>query len=210
MKIIMATLTALASTLALAQDWTHRMTIDAFSDEKTWVASVDHQVGELQFTLFVNCGDDGSVNVGLAGTAIHPINGELLGSTTYYSIPVRFDDDEPGEEHFVEQDDVMFLAAAPVLLRYLPEKAEPIHKRVLHRFVKSLSDGRRLRMKFSQQHGTVVLDFPLAGSKPALLAIVQECGIAAAEGTKAFLDAQGEPYATLADMLMDTTWRSRR
>lgn len=44
MKVMMAMLTALASTLASALDWTPRMTKDAFSDEEVWVASVHHQV----------------------------------------------------------------------------------------------------------------------------------------------------------------------
>ena len=186
------------------------MTEDAFSDEKIWVASVHHQVGEHQFTLFANCRDDGSVNVGLTGTYINPVGGEWANSRKYHGIPIRFDDDEPFEEHFVEQDGVMFLAMSPLLLRLLPEDVESIQKRILHMFVKSLADGNRLRMKFAQHQGSVVLDFSLAGSKDALLATVQGCGVAAAEGTKAFVDAHGAPYATLADMLMDETWRSRR
>lgn len=210
MRAIVAILTATASALAAAQDWTHEMTVDSFSDEKIWVASVNREVGERQFILFVNCQDDGSVNVGLTGTYINPVGGEWVNSTKYYGIPVRFDDDEPFEEHFVEQGDVMFLAASPLIRRYLPEEIKSIQKRILHMFVKNLADGNRLRMKFPQRQESVVLDFPLSGSKDALLAIVQGCGVAAAEGTKAFLDARGAPYATLADMLMDETWRSRR
>lgn len=173
MKIIMAILTALASTLASAQDWTHRMTKDAFSDEEIWVASVHHQVEGQQFTLFVNCRDDGSVNVGLTGTDIDPAGGEQVNSRRYHRIPVRFDDDEPSEANFVEQGDVMFLAVAPVLLTYLPEKAESLQKRVPHLFVKKLADGSRLRMKLSQRNGTVVLDLPLTKSNDVLLAIAQ-------------------------------------
>ena len=209
MKVIMAILTALASTLASAQDWTHKMTKDAFSDEEIWAASVHHQVEGQQFTLFVNCRDDGPMNVGLTGTDIRLLDGEQAHSRTYYRIPVRFDDDEPSEEHFVDQGDVMFLAMAPLFLTYLPEKADSIQKRVVHRFVKILADRSRLRMKLSQPKGTVVLDFPLTGSSDALLAIVQGCSTVAAEGTEAFLDAQGTPYGTLADMLMDATWQSR-
>ena len=214
MKAILAILIALASAFASAQEWTHGMTEDAFSDEKVWVASVHHQVGEQQFTLFVNCRVDGSVNVGLTGTYINPVGGEWLHSRKYYGIPARFDDDEPIEEHFVEQDDVMFLAMSPLSFRLLseslPEDVDSIQKRILHMFVKRLADGSRLRMKFPQYKGPVVLDFPLDGSNDALLATVEGCGIAAAEETKAFVDAQGKPYATLADMLMDETWRSRR
>ena len=210
MKAIMAGLTALASALALAQDWTHEVTEDAFSDEKIWVASVHHQAEERPFALFVNCQADGSVNVGLTGTYLNPVGGEWANSRKYHGIPVRFDDDEPFEEHFVEQDDVMFLAMSPLIRKLLPEEVEPIQKRILHIFVKNLADGNRLRMKFPQHQGSVVLDFPLAGSKDALLATVQGCGVTAAEGTKAFRDAHGEPYATLADMLMDETWRSRQ
>ena len=144
MKVIMAILTALASTLASAQDWTHKMTKDAFSDEEIWVASVHHQVEGQQFTLFVNCRDDGSVNVGLTGTDIDPAGGEQVSLRRYHRIPVRFDDDESSEANFVEQGDVMFLAVAPVLLTYLPEKAESLQKRVPHLFVKKLADGSRL------------------------------------------------------------------
>ena len=211
MKVILAILTALASALALAQDWTHTMTEDALTDEKVWVASVHHQVGEQQFTVFVHCWADGSmnVNVGLTGTYINPVGGEWVNSRKYYGILVRFDDDEPIEEHFVDHNGVMILEMSPLLLRSLPEDVESIQQRILHMFVKDLADGNRLRMKFPQHNGAVVLDFPLTGAKDALLATVQGCGIAAAEGTKAFLDAHGAPYATLADMLMDETWRSR-
>ena len=210
MRSILAILTALASVLASAQDWTHEVRVDAFSDEKIWVASVHHQTGERQVALFVNCRADGSMNVGLTGTYVKPVGGERANSREYHGIPVRFDDDEPFEEHFVEQGDVMFLTMSPLILRLLPEEVEPIQKRILHMFVKNLADGNRLRMKFPQHQGSVVLDFPLAGSKDALLATVQGCGVTAAEGTKAFLDAHGAPYATLVDMLMDETWRSRR
>ena len=209
MKVIMAILTALASTLASAQDWTHKMTKDAFSDEEIWVASVHHQVEEEQFTLFVNCRDDGPVNVGLTGTDVDLAGGEQVNSRRYHRIPVRFDDNEPSEASFAEQGDVMFLALDPVFLRYLPEKAESLQKQVVHLFVKRLADGSRLRMKLSQRKETVVLDLPLTESKDALLATVQGCEAAAAEGGEAFLVAQGTPYGTLADMLMDATWQSR-
>lgn len=206
MRVIMAILTALASTVASAQDWTHRMTKDAFSDEEIWVASVHHQVEGQQFTLFVNCRDDDSVSVGLTGADIDPAGGEQVNSRRYHGIPVRFDDDEPGEGNFVEQGDALFLVVPLVVLRFLPEEADKIQKRVARLFVKKLADGSRLRMKLFQRNGTVVLDLPLTDSKDALLAIAHGCGATAPDG---FLNAQGTPYATLADVLMDATWRSR-
>ena len=121
---------------------------------------------------------DGSVNVGLTGTYINPVGGEWLHSRKYYGIPARFDDDEPIEEHFVEQDDVMFLAMSPLSFRLLseslPEDVDSIQKRILHMFVKRLADGSRLRMKFPQYKGPVVLDFPLDGSNDALLASARQ------------------------------------
>lgn len=210
MKAVVAGLPVLVSTLASAQDWTHRMTEDAFTDEKIWVASVHDRMGEQEFTLFVNCQQDGSVNAGITGTNMNPVGGEWAYSREHFRIPVRFDKQDPTEEHFVEQGRVLLLTMAPTLRRLLPEHEDSIEQRTVHIFVKRLADGTRLRVKFPQFGGHVVLDFPLSGAKDALLAVARGCNAPAAEGTKAFLDAQGEPYSMLADMLIDGTWHLRK
>jgi len=200
---------------ANAQTWTHKVSTDDFTDETVRIASVAYETGGQTYSLFVNCRDRDSLNVGLSGTYINPTGGEYDGSQRRFEVPVRFDSDDPSNEELTEQGDVMFLtsAAARLIAKYADDPAElleQVNRRMRHIFVKKLAERSRLRIKFPQHQGPVVLDFPLTGAKEALLEVARGCGIPAEEGTAAFVDAEGNPYGTLADMLMDETWSGRR
>lgn len=134
---------------------------------------------------------------------------------TLYTVPTRFDTEEPFDHEFVKQGETLFLgpgSAARLVATFLDDPDAEllvIHTRVLQSFVKRLSAHSRLRVKFPQYQRSVVLDFPLAGASEALIPLAQECGVPAAEGTALFLDADGAPYATLTQMLQDDTWLAR-
>ena len=199
---------------AIAQTWTHKVTSDDFTDETVRIASVDYETGGQTYSLFVNCRDSESLNVGLSGTYINPTGGEYEGSQNRFEVPVRFDSDEPSNEELTEQGNVMFLtsAAARLIAKYSDDPGgliEQVNRRMRQIFVKKLADRSRLRIKFPQHQGPVVLDFPLTGAKNALLEVARGCAIPTEGGTRAFVDAEGKPYHTLADMLMDETWSGR-
>ena len=194
--------------------WATTLTEDDFTDEKIWLASVNHETGGQTFTLFVNCRDSETVNIGLAGTYINPTGGEREGSLERYTIPVRFDDNEVSEEEFTEQDNMLFLSSAVArLIAKLADspnegQGDDASKGYKHIFVKKLADHSRLRIKFPQHKGDVVLDFTLVGAKDALLEAVNGCQVAASDAP-AFVDDDDNSYATLADLVLDDTWLQR-
>lgn len=88
----------LTSETANGQTWTHKVSTDDFTDETVRIASVDYETGGQTYSLFVNCLDGESLNVGLSGTYINPTGGEWDGSQKRFEVPVRFDSDEPSNE----------------------------------------------------------------------------------------------------------------
>ncbi|MDD9983802.1 MAG: hypothetical protein OXU81_21005 [Gammaproteobacteria bacterium] len=209
-KLVTLTLVLLTAFPASAQDWTSSSTKDAFTDEEVWIANVSYKAGQHEFSLFVNCRDKDSLNVGLTGSYINPTGRD---SRDNHTIATRFDSEEPKDRYFTQQGDVMFLDL-PTLLKGMiqetvPASYEPTVRRLEQLFVKELADRSRLRIKFPQHGGDVVLDFPLKGAKDALFEVVQGCGTVAGEGTMAFLDAEEKLYKAFVDMLLDDTWQTR-
>lgn len=207
---------AVAGTVS-AQAWSHAVQMDAFTDKEVHVASATIDAGGDQFLLFVNCQSGERLNIGLTGTRIDPIGGETRDGTMRYRMPLRWDTKEPLDEEFMEHRGVLFLDPwmGRVLRKFLPETTDEeireLDARSRQIFAKRLADHARLRIKFPQRQQPVVLDFPLAGAAEKLLALARGCGVSAApeKGADAFLDANGQPYDTLARMLEDDTWLSR-
>ena len=199
-----ATITGALTCLCLpvTAQWTHHVSEDDFTDERIWTSSVEYETGGHTYILFANCRDSESLSIGLTGTHMNPTGGRRANSVTRYHFPVRFDDGTPSEKEFTAQSNVLFLSVS-----MLPSARGFL----LHSFVKSFAEGSRVRMKFPEYGGDVILDFTMAGAKDALLELAKGCGIAGlAEGT-VYVDAEGKPYETLADMLEDETWlHSRR
>ena len=188
--------------------WSSEVRIDDFTDEVVAVANVDIQHGRNQWTLFVNCRDDESLNIGITGSYVNPVGGTRKGSQTIYDIPVRLDDGEVRELQFTEQGDTLFLVCPPVICDLLLEMGDlegrnDVETRNSHIFLRGLSTHNRLRVKFPQYKGNVTLAFPLEGALHTLVHIARECGITSPGDTAAFVDAAGTPYETLADMLAD-------
>lgn len=154
--------------------------------------------------------------MGFNGEYINPTGGERAGSRKVFEIPTRFDTEPSMDQSFAEQNDIMFLTApsvARLVAKYSdnPEEASSVIERKFRQiFVRNLAYRDRLRIKFPQHPSPVVLDFPLQGARDALLEVVKGCsGVPVGEGTKAFLDEEGNQYATLEDFLMDETWLDR-
>ena len=156
----------------------------------------------------MNCRDKDSLDVGLTGTYINPTGGD---SADNHEIAVRFDNDEPVGKNFVQRDQSMFLYVSTFVAGLMTEpEVDEALMRVEQIFLKRIADGSRLRMKFPQHGGPVVLDFPLSGAKDAILEVVTGCGIEVATGVVQFLDADEKPYESVADLFSDKTWRARQ
>ena len=203
------------SSILPAQSWEYDKVADTFTDEVVATASIDIELEEHTYSLFVNCRSSESLNIGLTGTYINPVGGVRVGDAELFNIPMRFDNDEPREEQLSKQGHVLFLTNPLLTLAvegkplFTPDESLEITGRVTQIFVKKLAAHDRLRIRFPQYQQSIVLDFPLTGALSALLKLASECKIPAAGGTGAFVDSDGNEYATLIDMLNDKTWHDR-
>ena len=199
------------SSISSAQSWEYDKVTDAFTDEVVSTASIDVELGEHTYTLFVNCRGSESLNIGLTGTYINPVGGDRVGEAVLFDISMRFYDDEPREEQMSKQGDVLFLTnplqtlTVGGKLLFTPGESSEITGRTTQIFIKKLADHARLSIKYPQYQQSVVLDFPLTEALDALLKLAGQCNIPAAGGTGAFVDSEGNEYSTLSDMLNDKT-----
>ena len=154
----------LFSVLSLPQEWAHEVMEDAFTDEKSWVASVHDLAQDGAYALFANCRAREDPSIGLTGLNLDYSPLGLRDSSAHFEVPLRFDDDEPLTARFVAQDNVLFF-----------------DERRWRDFLKDLADRNRLRVKYPRVAGDVVLDFSLEGSRDALVAMARGCGLAVLE-----------------------------
>lgn len=167
------------------EEWEFRESVDDFTDETISIASVMTKEGSNVFSLFVNCRNNKSLNVGITGNYINP---------TEYQFRMRFDSYKPENLRFSEQNDVLFLDAR--------QRGKQI-------FVKKLASASRLLIRFPQFRRPVDLDFPLSGAKESLISLANKCKTKIAAGSAKFRDNDGKKYGSFVDMLEDVTWVDR-
>lgn len=210
---IFASIVVLCPADVLAQSWQNRAVIDKFTDETVWIANIDINANSRQFSLFANCRDSKQISVGLTGEDVR------LSSDYVF---VRFDSEEPSLWRFSNQRGTAYVTERITKKSHDYRFAEYV-------FVKRLSDSSRLRIQLPQYRASVILDFPLRGSKRSLLAMVEACGSEIprsfwekieepprrlveeeTEAMEVFIDARGKRYARFVDMLRDDTWKMRQ
>ena len=196
---------------AQAQQWQSIQSHDDRTDEEVWIASIHIVVKHTDYKFFINCRTGKNVSVGLIAPDVDP-RAEDYGYRDFYPMQVRFGDGEAKKTYFVRQGGVMFINPSPLLIELAELDEEgilPIWTRQQQIFIKNITEHEQLRISFPHVQGTLLLDFPSAGSKLALLTVAEHCRVPAATGPK-FIDAEGTPYRTLADFLRDDTWLDRQ
>ena len=131
--------------LEIGPQWATTIAEDGFTDEKVWVASIDHEAGGLDLHVIRQLPGQRNGERGSCRNVSNPTGGEWKGSLKRYYIPVRFDENEVSEE-----DDVLFLssAAARLIAKYAdsPDAEQRASKGNKHAFIKKLADHARLRI----------------------------------------------------------------
>ena len=156
---------------AQTQEWKSHRTTDGAGNDVIWIASIGIVVRHTDYEFYVSCRSVNEVIVAFSAPNIHP-GAEDYWYYDYYAMQVRFDDGKEEKMHFVEQQDVMFLNPSPLMVelgKLDPQGLRAVRARQQQVFIKMLSEHEKLRILFPHAKGPILLEFPLEGSKAALL-----------------------------------------